>query len=266
MSHGSFDFVRGNRGGRFSFTCVAVRKAPKRGNVLRNCFSLLKVPCSDYGMLMSTVAFGGFAYGRCLGNFNVHMTRSLVLHGKFRVASRRMVGGVNLPYFVGPGTNNSDFNIAGMGAGRSVRPTVRGTFRRDSRMVVRTFVGKARVAYNYCGASSGRIMFPVARIIDTGRFFSCKTGCGNRSRRVAPTHLPRSATRHMHLLASTVCSVLKYSNLVHVSCVVARNRGMGLLRVGAAPNVATADFVPRRIHTTKLSVGSIVASVVRGGF
>lgn len=217
-------------------------------------------------MLTTTVACSGFIYGRCLGTFNIHVSRSLLLHRKRTISSRSIIRGVNLPYFVGPGLKKSDFNIAGIGAHRRVRPTVTGTFDRTRRIVVRTFVNKARLAYNYCGAGRGSMIFPLARIIARGRFFSCSTGCGKRISRVAPTHVSRRLAQHIRALASTVCSVLKYSNVVQISCVVARNRGVGLLRIGAAPNVATADFVPRRIHTTKLSVGSIVASVVRGGF
>lgn len=266
MSHGSFDFILSNRGIAFSFTCVAVRKAPNRSNHLRNCFSVLRVPCSYYKMLTTSLACSGFTYGRCLGNFNIHVTRSLLLHNKRSMASRSIVRGVNLPYFVGPDLKNSDFNIAGIATGRRVRPTVTGTFTRTRRMLIRTFVSKARVAYNYCGAGSGSMIFPVARIIDRGRCFSCRTGCGNTSSRVAPTHVSSSLAHQIRALASTVCSVLKTCNVVHISCVVARKRGVGLLRIGAAPKVATADFVPRRIHTTKVRVGSMVASVVRGGF
>ncbi len=174
---------------------------------------------------------------------------------------------------MGPGTNKSDFKIAGMGDTKRVAGTVDGTVSRDSRMVVRTFVPKHRVAYKYCGAHGNRIILPVARMIAKGRFFSCSTGCGKRIRRVAPTQLSRRATRHMQLVASTVCSVLGYDNVVHISCVVAhaanrskvRERHVGVLRIGAAPKVATADFVPRRIQTTKVSVGSILSSVVRSG-
>lgn len=196
----------------------------------------------------------------------MQMTRSVLMGGHRNVDSRSIVTGVNLPYFVGPGTDNSDFNMAGMGAGRRVRPTLRTTFGRSSSIVVRTFVSNVRLTGKYCGAGGGRIMFPVARMIDRGRFFSCGTGCGNRIARVAPTHLDPRLADHIRRLASTVCSVLKYGNVIHISCVVARNRGVGVLRVGAAPKVATADFVPRRMQTTNLSVGSIVASVVRSRF
>lgn len=266
MSHGSFDFMGNASGIGFSFTCVAVRNAPNRSNHLRKCFSVLHVPCSYYKMLTTTVACSGFAYGRCLGTFKIHVSRSLLLHRKRSVSSRSIIRGVKLPYFVGPDLNNSDFKMAGIGAHRRVRPTVAGTFGRTRRMLVRTFVSNARVAYNYCGAGRGSIIFPVARMIAGGRFFSCSTGCGNRMSRVAPTHVSSSLAHHMRALASTVCSVLNYSKVVHMSCVVATNSGVGLLRIGAAPKVAAADFVPRRMHTTKLSVGRIVASVVRGGF
>lgn len=266
MSEGSFDFVGKARGIIFSFTCVAVRNAPNRSKHLRNCFSVVHVPCSYYKILTTTVACSGFTYGRCLGTFKIHVTRSLLLHRKRSISSRSILRGVNLPYFVGPDLNNSDFKIAGIGAGRRVRPTVIGTFNRTRRILIRTFVRNARLAYNYCGAGRGSIIFPPARMIARGRFFSCSTGCGKRMSRVAPTHVSSRLASQIRVLASTVCSVLNYSNVVHISCVIATNRGVGLLRIGAAPKVATADFVPRRMHTTNLRVGSIVASVVRGGF
>lgn len=266
VSGGSFDFHRGNRVERFSFTCVAVRKAPKRSKHLRKCFSVVKVPCSSYNVFMDTLAFGGFTYGRCLGKFNISVTRSVRLFGKRAIASRRIIDHLKLPIFIGPGSNNDDFKIAGIGRTSTVRPTVSGTFDRNQRIIVRDFVSKARIAYNYCGATSGRIIFPLARIMASGRFFSFSTGCGKRMRRVAPTHVSTRRARGMRHRASEVCSVLKTGNLVHISCVVPTSNRPGLLRIGAAPNVATADFVPRRMQTTNLRVGSIVASVVRGRF
>ncbi len=234
--------------------------------MLRNCFHLVGVPFSYYSILRTTLAFSGFTYGGFLHDFKVGITGDVMLHPNRAVSGSAVVHRVTLPYFVGPDINNDDFNIAGIGATSRVRPTVTGTFSRNDRILVRTLVAKARMAYKVCHAGRRAHVFPVARMIASGRFFSCSTGCGNRISRVAPTHIdPRVATR-IRTAARGVCGLLRTGNVVHISCVVKTSNGVGFLRIGAAPNVAVADFVPRRVHTTNLSVTSIVARVVRGRF
>lgn len=219
---------------------------------------------------MRTVAFSGCILGGCLHNFNIGITSDVLLHHNRRCSRSRVTRHVNVPYFMGPTTSNDDFNIDGIGGTSRLTPTLHMTFVRDGRIVVRNFLSNARVSRNVCGATRGAIILPTARIMADGRFFSCSTGCGNRMRRVAPTHLSPRATRRITGAASHVCSVLRTGNVVHVSCVVSgsgsNGSGIGVLRVGAAPNVAIADFVPRRIHTTNLSVGGILDSVIRGRF
>ncbi|TFH34722.1 MAG: ATP-grasp domain-containing protein, partial [Bacteroidia bacterium] len=251
---------------RFDAVFIAIHGTPGENGLFQGYLDMLEIPYSSCSAFCSALTFNKQATKAWLKEYCIPMARSVLLTGKEKIDTVRILGITGLPCFVKPNASGSSYGVSLVNEPGELKKAVLLALEESDEVLIESMMKGTEVA---CGVAKTRkldVVLPVTEIRSKNAFFDYEAKyTPGRADEITPAVISPELYQKVQNMSSGIYDLLGCKGIVRVDFIIVNDTPM-FLEINTVPGMTPESILPKQIAASGMKAADIYSMVIEDLF
>ncbi|MDR2685098.1 MAG: D-alanine--D-alanine ligase [Prevotellaceae bacterium] len=257
-----FSFILNGEKAYFDFAYITIHGTPGENGILQGYFDLIGMPYSCCGVLAAALTFDKFVCSNFLKNFDINISKSILLRENKNIDSELIIKDFGLPLFVKPSNGGSSFGITKVKEINQLQPAVDKAFAESCEVMIESFISGVEVTCGMYKTKEKSVIFPVFELEYDADFFDYDAKYNGKSREFPAKSISVEIQKEIQQTTAKIYDLINAKGIIRVDYIVEKNGKIVLLEVNTTPGMTPQSFIPQQIRAAGLNIAGVMQEII----